>query len=53
MAKKKVTFTVEESILQTFKSLSEKRSINMSLWIENQMIKFVEKEVEYEINQCS
>lgn len=46
MAKKKVTFTVDEGILQMFKSLSEKDSINMSLWIENQMIKYIKKEVE-------
>ena len=45
MAKKKVTFTVEIATLDTFKSLAEINSLNMSKWVENQMVKYIEKEV--------
>ena len=45
MAKKKVTFTVNEETLTMFNSVAENKSINKSLWVENQMIKFIEKEV--------
>ncbi len=45
MAKKKVTFTVEVDVLGRFKEVTEQNSLNMSKWIENQMIKYIEKEV--------
>jgi len=45
MAKKKVTFTVEEDVLNMFKGLSESNALNMSQWVENQMVKYIEKEV--------
>jgi len=45
MAKKKVTFTVEEDVLNMFKSFSESNALNMSQWVENQMIKYIENEV--------
>lgn len=45
MAKKKVTFTIQKATLDTFKSLAEINSLNMSRWIENQMVKYIEKEV--------
>jgi len=44
--KKKVTYTVENETLDMFDALAEQKSLNKSKWIENQMIKFIEKEVE-------
>lgn len=44
--KKKVTYTVEEDVVNMFDKLAERKSINKSKWIEKQMFKFIQKEVE-------
>ena len=46
--KKTKTFTIEESIYKEFSDLSKKKSINKSLFIENAMKEYIEKEkIEY------
>ena len=45
MAKKKVTYAISKEVLDAFKDLAEVNSLNMSKWIENQMVKYIEKQV--------
>jgi hypothetical protein len=46
--KKTVTFTVEESVLNTFNQFAEVAALNKSKWIEQQMIRFTEVNKNYE-----
>jgi len=41
--KKKVTYTVNKDTAEMFKSVAEQESLNMSKWLENQMIKYIEE----------
>jgi len=44
MIKPKVTYTIDEDILQAFKNKCEDKSINMSKWIEKQMYLFIKED---------
>ena len=45
MAKERATFTIEKSTLDYFNELADKKALNKSKWVEQQMIKFIEREV--------
>lgn len=53
--KKTKTFTIEESIYKKFDEIAKKKSINKSLFIENAMKNYIEKEnkLEYDNNRES
>lgn len=40
MAKKKVTFYVEETVIENFKKNVNERAINQSRWVELKLIEF-------------
>lgn len=45
MAKKKVTFTIDEDTVELFNKITKLNSINKSQWVENKINSYLKEEI--------